>query len=308
MRGVLLSLLGILMLLWGCGGDSKPPNGTDGDNETFSVVFITDPAGATVYFDGDSIGVTTDDPAHPLRLEGVAFGEPHAYRIRKQGYAAVVENNYNPASTGTKQVNVVLMQSATVRITTTPSGAYVVVSTQPAKQGISPLVLSDVRIGKYEVTVSKSGYMTLTDSLDLSVSLDRHFTLFEPPEVVGAIIRATNKGGTDIVTDELNRFPQALFDTGPQGLDRCSYMELVITIDRVLPDLAPLTIVPAFEGTDLAPQKVSIPAGETVSAFRFRHPNNPGPLEPYIWMVKGYYDVRVLIMGQIAWQMSFEIY
>ena len=73
MRGVLLSLLGAALLLWGCGDKGNGPS-SGGKVETFDVVFVTDPPGATVYFDGDSVGVTTADPNNPFVLRGLTLG------------------------------------------------------------------------------------------------------------------------------------------------------------------------------------------------------------------------------------------
>jgi hypothetical protein len=297
------------MLVWGCGDKGGGPS-DDGKVETFDVVFITDPAGATVYFDGDSVGVTTEDENNPLIVMGLVFGKPHEYRIVKAGYAPVIEPNYSPAAPGVQRVEKTLNQSATVTITTTPPGAFVTFGSTPPVERVSPLTIEGVKIGKYQVTVRMQGYMTLYDSLDVSLAVERNFTLFVPPNVVGATLRAVHKNTKDYYQNELNRFDQRYFNTAEETEDygNYRYMQVLLTIDRELPDLAPITIVLRNDGEQVNETRIYIPARATELIYQFRNPNNPKPLEPIIYMMKGNYQIRVLVEGRDPYAIEFVVF
>ena len=196
MRSLVWSLL-LLMVLWGCGKKESKPNGPEG--EPINVVFVTDPSGATVYFDGDSIGVTRGEGEPALILRDVQPGE-HTYRIELEGYIAI-QREYRPQWTGgTKRVEETLTNSTTVTISTDPPGAYVTFGGEFQTGRTTPLTIDEVPAGKYEVRVQKEGYMVLYDSLDVASGMvERTFTLFEPPEVESLTFRGVHKNERDYV-------------------------------------------------------------------------------------------------------------
>lgn len=301
MRGVLLSLAALLWLLAGCGdkGADSDGNGPDGE-EYVNVVFITTPPGATVYFDGDSVGVTTDDPLNPLILTDVPLG-PHQYRIVKQGYAPIV-SDFNPTSPGTKRIEKELSQSGTVIISTNPPGAFV---TLDGHEGTSPLTIEALQVGKYQVVVMLEGYMTLYDSLDVAENPTRTYTLFQPPQIETIQMAARHRDQVTVYTNPYNRFDLKLFDEEQGGMYRG--MLVTVTIDRTLPDVASVEIAVWYQSAELQRGRAPIPSGETQGAYFFENHTGGTGIEPIVWMAVGQYNVWVLIEGRKVSEVPFEV-
>ena len=81
-------------------------------------------------------------------------------------------------------------------------------------------------------------------------------------------------------------------------------MDAVVTIDRTLPDVAPLGIRVNYEGAEIERGRISILVGETEGAFRFRQTNQEVRAT---FVVKGVYEAHVLIEGKRIKSASVEV-
>ena len=63
----------LLLIAAACGKNGGPTD-SDADQPPVKVIFLTTPAGATVYFDGDSVGVTCPEDVGGLAVEEVPWG------------------------------------------------------------------------------------------------------------------------------------------------------------------------------------------------------------------------------------------
>ena len=142
------------MLLIGCGKKKKTDEPLTGD--PVDLLFISEPPGAIVYFDGDSIGVTRAEGEPTLRLNGVEWGE-HRYRFTKKGYKTFAKDYMisNPASP--KRITAELIELVGIEVVSEPAGATVYLGRE--EKGVTPLIIEDVEKGKsYDIVVTLAGY------------------------------------------------------------------------------------------------------------------------------------------------------
>ena len=108
----------------------------------------TNPSGATVYIDGNKVGVT------PLRNFSAAYGK-HTIKLSKTDYF----DNVFPCDFNKDKVDIrqnLIIRKSKLNIVTTPSGADVYLD--GVKAGKTPMSGYEVPYGEHKIRVSKSGY------------------------------------------------------------------------------------------------------------------------------------------------------
>ena len=166
-------------VLSGCGSKKEPSGPPTGPPVT--VLFLSTPAGATVYFDGDSIGVTPAEGA--LRLENVEWGE-HPYRFQLKGYKTF-SKKLNITSASTKRIEVELLELFGIEVVTDPEGATVYLDNERQPAGVAPLTIEDIPEGTHRIRVQKEGYFSSEREVEISkeAGASLYIELIPEPEI-----------------------------------------------------------------------------------------------------------------------------
>jgi hypothetical protein len=148
---------------------AKPPEEIDTQN-TGAINLTSTPSGAKIYLDDKYQGIT------PQTLSNL---EPGTYQLRltKSGYQDwQQEVTVSPDKTIEIFVNLTLLSPAlgTIKLTSTPSGASVFLD--DSFKGVSPIIISNVPVGKHIIKVTKSGYQDWQQ--EINVSSDKTIEIF----------------------------------------------------------------------------------------------------------------------------------
>lgn len=181
---IFLVLLAVISLVSGCGKKSSEP-----ENKA-KIIFVTAPAGASVYFDNQFMGQTGNIPDVQLQsgegaLVVMAEGGMHTYRIELSGYMTESDKSYNVVGTSTKQIRRELRRLVTVIINTSPDGASISLDSD-TWSGTSPATLEEVSAGEHSLSISKSQYFILSESISVGKdqpSVSFSYELTPKPEV-----------------------------------------------------------------------------------------------------------------------------
>ena len=233
----------VILLVGGC-GKKKSPTGPDTEQTPVKVIFISTPAGATVYFDGNSIGVTREEGEASLALEEVAWGE-HTYRFVLAGYRTY-EKDLNIVSSGVKRVEVELQPLLSLEVISTPEGATVSLNGQQVRDEqfelrLTPMVIEGLTAGVYQVSVAYPGYFGISQEMELTDDNPYgklEFELFKIPAVSELSFLVMDNAGK--VADAKSPFPAHYFrlDERTQSIDY--WIMGTILFEEVLP--APMTL------------------------------------------------------------------
>jgi hypothetical protein len=131
--------------------DPQPTTGT--------IIVYSNPVGAYIYLDGEYQGQTYADG---FVIIGVAPGT-HTATLKLDGYQdAVTSVNVNSGQRSTVSSNLQLAGSdvGTMEITSDPAGAEVYLNN--AYKGVTPVTLTDLATGSYNVSLKLSGYADWT--------------------------------------------------------------------------------------------------------------------------------------------------
>jgi hypothetical protein len=148
---------------------AKPPEEIDTQN-TGAINLTSTPSGAKIYLDDKYQGIT------PQTLSNL---EPGTYQLRltKSGYQDwQQEVTVSPDKTIEIFVNLTLLSPAlgAINLTSTPSGASVFLD--DSFKGVSPIIISNVPVGKHIIKVTKSGYKDWQQ--EINVSSDKTIEIF----------------------------------------------------------------------------------------------------------------------------------
>ncbi len=192
LRSVFLSAAAILILT-ACGDSAGAPSA----KKTGRISIKTDPAGALVYFRGDQQQGTT-----PKEFGPVAAGS-YIFRIEKAGYIprwekAEVRNGK------TTELNVTLEPVTTsVLVKTNPEGGLI--SLDGKELGPAPCIISNLKIGQYELKAARENYVTETRTLIVPKEAnmpDSPFeVVFDMVGDTGTLKIATDPEGAELYVD-----------------------------------------------------------------------------------------------------------
>ena len=212
-----VALLALLVALPGCGKKkSTPPE----DLEPATVLFITDPEGARVIFDGEEVGTTSAET--PLRLENVEVGE-HSYRIELEGYQTVVVKKWTIIDQKAGQVIRIdkeLVLITGLRVTTDPPGAWVYINGELQMEAgevlLTPVDIENLPEREYTVTVKMEKYFGETEVVNLvGKGMEVYLELVPYPEISQVLFYAYNpssgEGSTPEWSEPAETFSQKIF-------------------------------------------------------------------------------------------------
>ncbi|MBN1760178.1 MAG: PEGA domain-containing protein [Chitinispirillaceae bacterium] len=131
-----------------------------------TLMISTDPESASVTLDGTLFGQT------PLQISNIDTGA-HVLLLQKVGYYQK-RVAFSLPSPGTSPMNFKLTSPGRIEITTIPDGAAVKIN--GTQRGVTPLVDSLVKPGKYRIEVVKEGYQPSAKTMDVSGGAIVHFT------------------------------------------------------------------------------------------------------------------------------------
>jgi len=148
---------------------SKPSEKIDTQN-TGTIKLTSTPSGAKIYLDNKYQGIA------PQTLSNL---EPGTYQLKltKSGYQEwQQEINVSPDKTIEIFVNLTLLSPALgeIKLTSTPSGASVFLDS--SFKGVSPIIISNVSVGKHIIKLTKSGYQDWQQ--EITVSSDKIIEIF----------------------------------------------------------------------------------------------------------------------------------
>jgi hypothetical protein len=148
---------------------SKPPEEIDTQN-TGAINLTSTPSGAKIYLDNKYQGIA------PQTLSNL---EPGTYQLKltKSGYQDwQQEVTVSPDKTIEIFVNLTSLSLALgeIKLTSTPSGASVFLD--GSFIGASPIIISNVSVGKHIIKVTKSGYQDWQQ--EITVSSDKTIEIF----------------------------------------------------------------------------------------------------------------------------------
>jgi len=181
---LILALLAVLVAVSSCGKKSSGPG------DRVKIIFITVPAGASVYFDGELMGQTGQISGVELgpgegALVVMAEEGTHSYRIELEGYMTESVRTYTVVGKSTKQIRKELKRLVEVTVNTSPDGASVSLDSDKWS-GTTPATLQDVPEGEHSLLIRKSGYFMLSEIISIgrdkpSVSLS--YELIPKPKI-----------------------------------------------------------------------------------------------------------------------------
>jgi formylglycine-generating enzyme required for sulfatase activity len=202
--------------------------------ELASLNVLSDPSGAKVYLDGDSIGIT------PLERNDLTPGEK-SLLVQKEGYI----NNFQtirlrPNETKTFNIDLI-RQSGTLEISTNPEGANIYLDGNEVGvyKGF-PLVIDNVPIGKHQIRAVMIGYDENTTSAD--VNFDQISTVHLVLKgKLGALFVSSTPDGANIFIDSKNTGKKSpyKFNDLPNGK-----YQLTLTMPGYLDTLQTLNVAP----------------------------------------------------------------
>ena len=148
---------------------AKPSEEIDTQN-TGAINLTSTPSGASVFLDGSFKGVSS------ITLEKITPGK-HMLKVTKTGYQDW-QQEVTVSSDKTIEifVNLTLLSLAPgeINLTSTPAGASVFLD--GSFKGVSPIIISNVPVGKHILKVTKSGYQDWQQ--EITVSSDKTIEIF----------------------------------------------------------------------------------------------------------------------------------
>ena len=148
---------------------AKPPEEIDTQN-TGAINLTSTPSGAKIYLDDKYQGIT------PQTLSNLKPGT-YQLKLTKSGYQDWQQKiNVSPDKTIEIFVNLTSLSLALgeIKLTSTPSGASVFLD--GSFKGVSPIIISNVSVGKHIIKLTKSGYQDWQQ--EINVSSDKTIEIF----------------------------------------------------------------------------------------------------------------------------------
>ncbi len=156
-----------------------------------SVAFLrSEPAGATVVLDGETVGST------PLLLRDLAAGR-HRVLLQLDGYEDLPRQFHVPDVLPDTPY-VLRQEPGTLRLTSEPAGATVWHGTQVI--GRAPALLTGLAVGEYELRAVLPGFEPLKKTVSITRIRGEHVH-FEPTPLLGNIEIVTMPAGCTISVD-----------------------------------------------------------------------------------------------------------
>ena len=131
---------------------------TSSGNQFGKLKVTTKPSEAAVYLNGEFVGST------PFESDKVAIGS-HNLVIKKKGYGEISEtvsislNNLTPVARD-------LVAAGKLTVTSDPTGADVLINDKTV--GKTPYTSSNLAIGDYTITITKSGFKPYTEKISIA--------------------------------------------------------------------------------------------------------------------------------------------
>lgn len=194
----------------------------------------SDPEGATVYLDGDNLGITPLDRTDLTPKEGIII-------VEKEGYVP----NTQPirlAAGKTQELNLFLMkQTGTAEITTSPSGATIYVDGQMI--GVSsgtPTVIGDLALGTHTVRAEKPGFEPIEQTFEVKFNTMQSIRLNLEGRPGGIFVLSVPKGAAIVLNGKW---------TGKRTTDRVEDLapgtyELLLQLEGYMKKIDMITVEP----------------------------------------------------------------
>lgn len=233
----------LLLALTGC--DLLPSS--SGSNA--EVTIITQPEGAQIRLNGVSQG------ASPVTISGLKAGA-HLLEAQRAGYrtALITVNLFD----GQRVAHEIVMEPlrGLLLIESEPVGAEVVID--DAFRGRTPLMLSDLRLGRHRIVLHAENYFQRELSIDLEDRTPRHLFTELVSDSAALWVRSNPSGGEV----RINGVPQG---NTPTRIDRVRTGEVLVEIalDGFLPYQTELRLRSGEEHR-LDAQLIPLPSGLTV--------------------------------------------
>jgi len=283
---VALVLSGLLMLVLGCGGGDGGK--TEEPEEPATLIFETDPPGATIYWDGEIVGQT------PYTLEDVPQGS-HTYRIELEGYETI-QTSYIISSGGTKRIDLTLRRPGGLYVITEPPGAALWIKGE--NRGQTPMLISGLLDNTIVVTFMLEGHVTRTDTLAVAFgqtdTVDVH--LLKPPAIAEVLFYAYSTYTKQLADEPSTTFVQRDFQKVEGTWDR---VRLLATFDEEAEGSFTMTVDLRYGEKGSTPLKffsfdLEMDQGQSSVDYydKMVNPANPQALgDPAFWLKKGDYEV-----------------
>ena len=275
------------------------------------ILFVTHPPGARVYFDDDSVGVTRapDDPAGPLRLKEIPWGE-HRYVIMLEGYKTYA-GNMNICSSSTKRVELELLKLLGIEILTSPPGAEVYLDGQE-QEGVTPLTIENMPEGGYTVEVCLEGYFRAGGEVTITKEAGggSFYEVLEPLPVVKEVRIGIIDQETNTIKEEYTGepFTQKYFEMTPNN--KGMYVQAEIILAESLRQERAFSVELLWTPLRESKQEVvdrgsrTLKEGENVLRIWLRNADN---VEAKSYVQAGDYVVKVYIEGNLMCEQSFSV-
>jgi len=280
MSGKVLPLIvaAALVSALGCGGKDATSSG-----ESTRIIFVTDPPGATLIFDGEEVGVT------PVTLEGVGEGK-HTYTVRMEGYLSE-SSSYVVTSPGTKRIEIKLKRLLTISVNTDPPGAKVFLDQLPV-DGTTPLRIDGVTEGSHNLRIKLKSFFEREMELEISEDINLEVTLYPLVKISEVKLYAWNPA-TQEKSEEATSFPQAYFS---RVLSESKYR--YVMVKALFDKPSPCSFEPRLRiylnGEKLKEVSAIVQAGDMYLKREIANPHLDYYMEKGNYMVEIYYEDELL--------------
>jgi hypothetical protein len=231
----------------------------------------SDPAGASVVFDGMSYGTT------PVTISVSTTGTPgHTITVSQSGYQTWSQfYSGNPSADQTISVVATLnpvVQTGTISVNSNPAGASAVLDTG-YDQRTTPGTFTAVSTGWHNVQVSKSGYQPYSTSIEVKPGgTSTVYAALVPNQQIGSLSVSSNPVGASLYVDTIyegltNQIVGNLA-AGPHAmtLKKSGYKDYsqTATVNNVQTTYLTITLVPLSSPTTGDLDVSSSPSGASV--------------------------------------------
>ncbi len=164
--------------------------------ETATLNIITTPDNATIYIDGEKVGIGDCSKA-------VSIGAEHRYKVECEDYITE-ESSVTFTQSEKKELNIELRPDfGYITVKSTPSGAEVYIDKK--KVGTTPYLMEKIKRGQHVVELRKEGYEPFANMLTIKAGeVNRQFedvTLEAVRVQYGKVYVVSSPAGADITID-----------------------------------------------------------------------------------------------------------
>ncbi|MBE7461978.1 MAG: PEGA domain-containing protein [Planctomycetes bacterium] len=138
------------------------------------------PAGATVFVNGRLVGAT------PITISGLSEGA-YALRLEREGFSPLIRQVAVGGGDETLREEMVKLPTGGLTVNAEPNGAEVLLN--GVVVGNTPLVLTDVPIGDYELVVRKTNFESFTQRVLIKAHEVAEFEGFELRDLILAMLK-----------------------------------------------------------------------------------------------------------------------